>query len=100
MGKETGTSIMHADQTAIANKTFEPEKEKVSITLAHKVINFDLISDNITRPWKSAVEFNCRIEEPVTPFSFDRMIDAKVRAQKKVGLPCFNRYAHRSMTAV
>ena len=29
MGKEPGTSVMHADQTAVADKAFKSEKEKV-----------------------------------------------------------------------
>jgi len=71
---------MHADQTAVADKAFKSEKEKICIPLAHKMVNMDLISNDIPRQGKSSVEFNDRIQKPVTPFSFDRMIDAQVRA--------------------
>jgi hypothetical protein len=80
MGKEPGTSVMHADQTVVANKTFKSEKEKVRISLPHKMVNMDLIANNISRPGKSSVEFNHRIQKAVTPFSFDRMVDVQVRA--------------------
>jgi hypothetical protein len=100
MGKETGTSVLHTDQMAISDKTLEPKKEKIRVSLAYKMIDVDLITNNITRPGKSPVEFNGRIQEPITPSSFDRMVNAQVRAQKKVGLPGFDRYAHRSTATV
>ncbi len=80
MGKEAGTSVMHAYQTAVADKAFKPEKEKVCIPLAHKMVNIDLIANNIPNPGKSAMEFNDGIEKPVTPLSFDRMVDTQIRA--------------------
>ena len=62
----------------IANKTFEPEEKKVCITLAHKVINFYFIANNIARAGQPPMEFNCCIEEPVASFSFNSKVDAQV----------------------
>ena len=46
------------------------------------------------------MEFNGGIQQPVSPFSFDRQVDAQICTQKQIGLTGFDGNANRSMSAV
>ena len=76
--KKTCTTVGHADQVRISDIPFEPEKEKIGIPLAGKMIDIDLVSNHISGNRKTSVKCDLCIQKPVTPLSLYRMVDTQV----------------------
>jgi hypothetical protein len=85
---------------AVADVPLETEEKKKGGPLPHELVDVDIVADGFTGSGQTAMEADGGIEQAVGALALDLVIDAQIAAEKQIGLPGFDRDAHRRAVAV